>query len=55
VNPIAQTGPAWKPKHAWQMVRRAAPPKRPAQERIADFREIELLFDERAVREQASR
>lgn len=37
------------------MVRRVAPPKRPAPERIADFREIDLLFDERTVREQASR
>ncbi|MBI2949979.1 MAG: NAD(P)-dependent oxidoreductase [Verrucomicrobia bacterium] len=37
------------------MVRRVAPPKRSAHERIADFREIELLLDERTVREQASR
>ena len=55
MNPSAQTSPAWKPKHAWQMVRRVAPPKRFARERIGDFREIDLLFDERAVREQASR
>lgn len=44
-----------KPKFAWFEVDRTAPPKRPADERIADFHEIYSLFDEATVREQASR
>jgi glutamate synthase (NADPH/NADH) small chain len=44
-----------KAKHAWQEVTRVSPPKRPACERVADFREIYSLFDEATVREQASR
>jgi len=31
------------------------PPKRPAEERVADFHEIYSLYDESTVREQASR
>jgi glutamate synthase (NADPH/NADH) small chain len=47
--------PEWPAKLAWQMVSRQSPPKRPAQERISDFREIYSLYDEATVREQASR
>lgn len=42
-------------KLAWREVLRAAPPKRPASERINDFREIYSLYDEATVRAQASR
>jgi len=45
----------WKPKHAWAEIDRVGPPKRPAEERIADFHEIYSLYDEATVREQASR
>ncbi len=47
--------PVWKAKHAWSELPRESPPKRPAQERVCDFNEIYSLYDERAVREQASR
>ena len=43
------------PKYAWSTIARAAPPKRTAAERVADFREIYANFDEAAVRAQASR
>ena len=43
------------PKYAWASIRRAAPPKRGAAERVEDFREIYQEFDERTVREQAAR
>jgi glutamate synthase (NADPH/NADH) small chain len=39
----------------WREVDRADPPKRPADERVADFHEIYSLLDEATVREQASR
>lgn len=42
-------------KYAWREIARASPPKRSAAERVADFREIYSLFDEAAIREQASR
>ena len=42
-------------KYAWSTILRAAPPKRPAPERIQDFREIYSDYDEEAVRLQASR
>src|SRR6266536_2757540 len=52
-------GPAaelkWRAKHAWSEVERAGPPKRPAEQRVADFHEIYSLYDEATVREQASR
>ena len=51
----ARTPPKWKPKHAWAEVDRTGPPKRPAEERVADFHEIYSLYDEATVREQASR
>ena len=47
--------PAGNSKFAWATIRRAAPPKRSAQERVGDFDEIYLTYDEEAVREQASR
>jgi glutamate synthase (NADPH/NADH) small chain len=47
--------PTWKAKHAWREVERTAPPKRPVQERVRDFREIYDLYDEATVRRQASR
>ena len=45
----------WDISHAWLEVPRMLPPKRIARERSADFREIYSLYDEQAVREQASR
>jgi glutamate synthase (NADPH/NADH) small chain len=45
----------WNPKYAWSMIPRAAPPKRSAAERIADFSEIYGNYDEESVRMQASR
>ncbi len=42
-------------KYAWREISRASPPKRPAAERVRDFREIYSLFDEAVIREQASR
>ena len=47
--------PTWKAKHAWREVERVPPPKRPAEERVGDFREIYELYDEATVRQQASR
>lgn len=42
-------------KYAWRRLDRATPPKRPASERIADFREIYGNFDEATVMAQAQR
>lgn len=42
-------------KYAWSLIGRAAPPKRPAGERVGDFREIYAEFDEVTVRAQAAR
>ena len=53
MNP--SSSPSWKAKHAWREIDRAEPPKRPAAERVSDFREIYGGFDEATVREQASR
>lgn len=50
-----QTKPNWPHRYAWFEVSRAEPPKRAAEDRIADFHEIYSLFDEAAIREQASR
>ena len=47
--------PTWKAKHAWREVERTAPPRRPAEERVRDFREIYDFYDEVTVRRQASR
>lgn len=51
----AERTPAWKAVHAWSEIARESPPKRPADERVCDFHEIYGLFDEAAVRRQASR
>ncbi len=42
-------------KFAWSLINRATPPKRPAAERVADFREIYREFDEATARAQAAR
>jgi len=42
-------------KYAWRLIDRATPPKRRAEERVGDFREIYANFDEATVRAQASR
>lgn len=42
-------------KYAWSLIERAALPKRPAAERVGDFREIYTEFDEVTVRAQAAR
>ncbi len=42
-------------KYNWCAIPRTDPPKRPAQERTGDFREIYSLLDEESVREQAAR
>lgn len=42
-------------KYAWSTIGRAAPPKRTAEERVADFREIYREFDDATVRAQAAR
>ena len=45
----------WNSKYDWSMIDRAAPPKRPAAERVSDFLEIYANFDEATAQEQASR
>jgi glutamate synthase (NADPH/NADH) small chain len=52
--PSASPGPS-NPKYAWREITRAAPPKRSAEERVADFDEIYANYDEATVRAQASR
>ncbi len=47
--------PPQQQKYAWSAIRRAAPPKRGAEERVADFQEIYREFDEATVRAQAAR
>ena len=42
-------------KYAWSLIGRAAPPKRPASERVGDFLEIYAEFDEATARAQAAR
>lgn len=45
----------WPQKHNWRYIAREMPSKRPAPERVCDFDEIYSLYDEAAVRAQASR
>ncbi len=45
----------WNNKFDWAMIDRAAPPKRPAAERVADFLEIYSNYDEATAQAQASR
>lgn len=47
--------PAGNPKYAWSDIAREAPPKRTAEERTGDFREIYSNLDEEKIRAQASR
>lgn len=47
--------PDQQSKYAWSLIGRAAPPKRPASERVGDFREIYSEFDESTARAQAAR
>jgi glutamate synthase (NADPH) small chain len=48
--------PAPQPsKYDWSQIHRATPPKRPAAERVGDFREIYSEFDEDTARAQAAR
>ncbi len=42
-------------KYAWSLITRATPPKRPATDRVRDFREIYSEFDEETARAQAAR
>lgn len=42
-------------RYAWRELGRNEPPKRGADERVGDFREIHSLFDDSVIREQASR
>ncbi len=47
--------PSTKPKHAWVALDRVEPPKRPATDRLSDFRQTQLPYDEATAIEQASR
>jgi glutamate synthase (NADPH/NADH) small chain len=47
--------PSGKAKYAWTEIDRVEPPKRPALERVSDFREITSVYDEATARAQASR
>lgn len=44
-----------KPKHAWLTVERVEPKKRPAENRVSDFRATQLPYDENTASEQAGR
>ena len=47
--------PGAKAKYAWSDIDRAEPPKRPATDRVSDFRQTHLTYDEATARAQASR
>jgi len=47
--------PGGKAKYAWSDIDRAEPPKRPATDRVSDFRQTHLPYDEATARAQASR
>ena len=47
--------PEGQNKHAWHDVPKAGPSKRPAAERVRDFKEIHEVFDEGHLQEQAGR
>lgn len=49
------TTPDGKQKYNWRNLAKVGPPKRPAAERVKDFKEIYALYDEDRLREQASR
>ena len=44
-----------KAKYAWREIDRAEPPKRPATDRVSDFQQTHLPYDETTARAQASR
>ncbi len=50
-----QTVPGRNPKYAWRDVARAEAPKRPARDRIADFRTVYQSYDDATASEQANR
>ena len=50
-----QPAPGWNPKYAWREVARADAPKRPARDRIADFRATYHSYDNATASEQANR
>ena len=47
--------PSPKPKHAWITLDRVDPPKRSPADRLADFGQTQLPYDEATAMEQASR
>jgi glutamate synthase (NADPH/NADH) small chain len=53
MNP--SSSPGGKAKYAWSDIDRTEPPKRPATDRVSDFRQIHLPYDEATARAQASR
>jgi glutamate synthase (NADPH/NADH) small chain len=53
MNP--SSSPGGKAKYAWSNIDRAEPPKRPATDRVSDFRQTHLPYDEATARAQASR
>jgi glutamate synthase (NADPH/NADH) small chain len=53
MNP--SSSPVRKAKYAWSDIDRAEPPKRPATDRVSDFRQTHLPYDEATARAQASR
>ena len=53
MNP--SSSPGGKAKYAWSEIDRAEPPKRPATDRVSDFRQTHLPYDEATARAQASR
>src|ERR1051325_558998 len=44
-----------KAKHAWLNVERVEPPTRPASQRVSDFKQAQLPYDEDTAVEQANR
>jgi glutamate synthase (NADPH/NADH) small chain len=53
MNP--SSSPSGKAKYAWSEIDRTEPPKRPAADRVYDFQQTHLPYDEASAREQASR
>jgi glutamate synthase (NADPH/NADH) small chain len=53
MNP--RSAPGQKAKYAWSDIDRAEPPKRPATDRVSDFQQTHLPYDEATAREQARR
>ena len=51
----ASLRPGLQSKYAWREVDRVEPPKRPAENRVSDFRETSKPYDEVTARAQASR